>query len=69
VSNEVDQLTAHAFKQKSIVVFNLPQIIHRGMDELQAHTNLAFHPFGLEDDGYSSSNFFTATPKAANIEE
>jgi len=33
------------------------------MDELQAHVKLAFQPFGLEDDGYSSSNSSTAAPK------
>jgi len=33
------------------------------MDELQAHTNPGFQPFGLEDDGYSSSNSYAATPK------
>ena len=33
------------------------------MDELQAHINPAFQPFGLEDDGYSSSNSSAAAPK------
>jgi len=33
------------------------------MDELQAHINPAFQPFGLEDDGYLSSNSSAATPK------
>jgi len=33
------------------------------MDELQAHINPTFQPFGLEDDGYSSSNSSAATPK------
>ena len=33
------------------------------MDEIQAHTNPAFQSFGLEDDGYSSSNSSAATPK------
>ena len=63
VSNGVDQTAVQALKQKSISVFNLPQIIPRGMDELQAHINPAFQPFGLEDDGYSSSDSSSATPK------
>ena len=33
------------------------------MDELQAHINPVLQSFGLEDDGYSSSNSSTATPK------
>ena len=63
VSNGVDQSTAQPLKQKSTAVFDLPQIIPRGMDELQDHINLGFKPFGLKDDGYSSSDFFAATPK------
>jgi len=63
VSHGVDPSATQALKQKSIVVFNIPQIIPRGIEELQAHINPTFQPFGLEDDGYSSSKSFTATPK------
>jgi len=63
VSNGVDQSSVHSLKQMSIVDFNLSQIIPHSMDELQAHTNTTFQPFGLKDDGYWSSSSFVATPK------
>jgi len=50
-------------KQKSIIGFNMPQTIPRGMDELQTYTNLAFQPFNLANDGYSSSDSFLSTSK------
>jgi len=34
----------------------MPQMIPCGMDELQTHTNPAFQPFHLADDGYSSND-------------
>jgi len=33
------------------------------MDELQTHTSPTFQRFGLEEDGYSSGNSFTVSPK------
>ena len=40
----VTQIASDALKQKSVVGFNMPQTIPRGMDELQTHTNPAFQP-------------------------
>jgi len=55
IADEVSQIASHSLKQKSIVGYNMPQTISRGMDELQTHTNLTFQPIDLEDYGYSSS--------------
>jgi len=42
IANGVTQIASDALKQKSVVGFNMPQMIPHGMDELQTHTNPTF---------------------------
>jgi len=67
VSNGVEQAIAYVVKQRSIAIFNLPQIMPRGMDEIQTHTNPAFQPIGLEDDDHLSSNSSATSPKGITL--
>ena len=59
----VTQIALDALKQRSVTGFNMPQTIPRGMDELQTHTNPAFQPFNLANDGYSSSDSSLSSSK------
>jgi len=63
IANGVTQIAFDALKQKSVASFNMPQTIPRGMDELQIHTNPAFQPFNLADDGYSSNDSSLSSSK------
>ena len=63
----VTQIASDALKQKSVVGFNMPQTIPRGMDELQTHTNPAFQPFNSTDEGYSSSDSSLSTSKESTF--
>jgi len=63
IADGVSQIASYPLKQKSAAGSNMPQTIPCRMDELQTHTNTTFQPIDLEDDGYSSSDSSTATPK------
>jgi len=41
----------------------MPQTIRHTLHELQTHTNPTSHPFGLEDDAYSSGDFSLVSSK------
>jgi len=63
IADAVTQIASEALKQKFIASFNMPQTIPRGIDELQTHTNPAFQPFNLADDGCSSSDSSLSSSK------
>jgi len=56
ISNGVKQAMSLALEQKSVAGLNMLQTIPHGMDELQTHTNPTFQPFGMDNDGYLSSD-------------
>jgi len=53
---EVNKVTSHPLKQRSIASFKIHQTIPQGMDEPQTEANPALQPFGEEDHGYTSSD-------------